>query len=135
MDAISYSREPSIGVDEFIDVLRQSGLGERRPIADSDRIGRMIANANLIVTARKDGKLVGVSRALTDFCFCCYLSDLAVDRAYQGHGIGKRLIEETRRHAGPESMCLLLSAPGATSFYKSIGMPQADNAFLYKRER
>ena len=100
MDAISYSREPSIGVDEFIDVLRQSGLGERRPIADSDRIGRMIANANLIVTARQAGKLVGVSRALTDFCYCCYLSDLAVDRAYQGHGIGKRLIEETRRHAG-----------------------------------
>jgi GNAT superfamily N-acetyltransferase len=135
MDAISYSREPSVGVDEFIDVLSQSGLGERRPLADTDRIERMIANANLIVTARKAGKLVGISRALTDFAYCCYLADLAVDRAYQGHGIGKRLIEETRRHAGPESMCLLLSAPGATSFYKAIGMPQPDNAFLYKRER
>src|SRR5262249_19629550 len=135
MDDILYGREASIGVDEFIEVLRQSGLGERRPLADTDRMERMIANANLIVTARKAGKLVGVSRALTDFAYCCYLSDLAVDRGHQGHGIGKRLIVETRRHAGPESMCLLLSAPDSMSFYKTIEMPQADNAFLYKRER
>ncbi|MEE4417552.1 GNAT family N-acetyltransferase, partial [Klebsiella pneumoniae] len=80
---------------------------------------RMIANANLIVTARKAHQLVGVSRALTDFAYCCYLSDLAVDRQYQGHGIGKRLIAETRRFAGPESMCLLLSAPDSIGFYKT----------------
>lgn len=135
MDEILYAREASIGVDEFIEVLQQSGLGERRPLADTDRMARMIANTNLIVTARAAGKLIGVSRALTDFAYCCYLSDLAVDRAYQGHGVGKRLIAETRRLAGPESMCLLLSAPDSISFYKAIGMPQADNAFLYKRER
>ncbi|KTT62618.1 GNAT family N-acetyltransferase, partial [Sphingomonas endophytica] len=103
--------------------------------ADTERMARMIANANLIVTARKAHQLVGVSRALTDFAYCCYLSDLAVDRQYQGHGIGKRLIAETRRFAGPESMCLLLSAPDSIGFYKTIGMPQPDNAFLYKRER
>lgn len=135
MDEILYVREASIGVDEFIEVLRQSGLGERRPLADAGRMARMIANANLIVTARKAGTLVGVSRALTDFAYCCYLSDLAVDRQHQGHGIGKRLIAETRRHAGPEAMCLLLSAPDSIGFYKTIGMPQPDNAFLYKRER
>lgn len=135
MDEILYTREASIGVDEFIEVLRQSGLGERRPLADTDRMERMIANANLIVTARKAGKLVGVSRALTDFAYCCYLSDLAVDREFQGHGIGKRLIAETRRLAGPESTCLLLSAPDSIGFYQTIGMPQPDNAFLYKRER
>ncbi|WP_244626618.1 GNAT family N-acetyltransferase [Bradyrhizobium ivorense] len=84
---------PAVGVDEFIDVLRQSGLD------DADRIGRIIANADLVVTARQAGKLVGVSRA-DRFLLLLLLSDLAVDRAYQGHGIGKRLIEETRRHAG-----------------------------------
>ncbi|QIG91349.1 MULTISPECIES: GNAT family N-acetyltransferase [unclassified Bradyrhizobium] len=135
MDEILYAREASIGIDEFIEVLRQSSLGERRPLADTDRMERMIANANLIVTARQEHTLIGVSRALTDFAYCCYLADLAVDRRHQGHGIGKRLIAETRRHAGPESMCLLLSAPDSIGFYKSIGMPQPDNAFLYKRER
>ncbi|WP_338699633.1 MULTISPECIES: GNAT family N-acetyltransferase [unclassified Bradyrhizobium] len=135
MDEILYAREPSIGIDEFIEVLRQSSLGERRPLTDTERMERMIANANLIVTARKGHTLIGVSRALTDFAYCCYLADLAVDRRHQGHGIGKRLIAETRRYAGPESMCLLLSAPDSIGFYKSIGMPQPDNAFLYKRER
>ena len=97
----------------------------------------MLAHANLIVTARQDGRLVGFARSLTDFCFCCDLSDLAVDKACQGQGIGKRLIEETRAAAGgPLTTTLLLSAPtAALSFCKSFKMPQADNCFLYRRER
>ena len=83
-----------------------------------------------------DGRLVGFARSLTDFCFCCYLSDLAVDKACQGQGIGKRLIEETRKHAGGElTTTLLLSAPTAMTFYQGIKMPAADNCFLYRRSR
>src|ERR1700739_1807738 len=118
METITYAVEQGLGVAEFVDVLRRSGLAERRPVGDPGRIGRMLAHANLIITARKAGQLVGVSRALTDFSYCCYLSDLAVDRQYQGCGIGKRLIEETRREAGPQAACILLSAPGAMGFYR-----------------
>ena len=134
METITYVVEEDLGVAEFVDVLRRSGLAERRPVGDLDRIGRMLAHANLIVTARDGGRLVGVSRALTDFSYCCYLSDLAVDREVQGCGIGKRLIEETRRAAGPQASCILLSAPGAMEFYRAIGMPQADNAFVLQRQ-
>ena len=95
----------------------------------------MLKHSNLIIVAKDKTKLVGVARSVTDFAYCCYLSDLAVDLDYQGRGIGKLLIEKTREAAGPESMCLLLSAPEAVSFYQAIGMPQPDNAFLYKRER
>ncbi len=129
-----YGREEHLGADEYIDVVRKSGLN--RPVEDRGRIERMLAHANLIVTARQDGKLVGFARSLTDFCFCCYLSDLAVDRACQGQGIGKRLIEETRKAAGgAATTTLLLSAPGAMTFYEGIRMPKADNCFLYRRER
>ena len=129
-----YAREEHLGADEYIDVVRKSGLN--RPVEDRGRVERMLAHANLIVTARQDGRLVGLARSLTDFSFCCYLSDLAVDKACQGQGIGKRLIEETRTAAGgPLATTLLLSAPTAMSFYRDIGMPQADNAFLYRRER
>jgi ribosomal protein S18 acetylase RimI-like enzyme len=131
---IAYAREDDLGADEYIDVVRKSGLV--RPIEDRARIERMLADANLIVTARQDGKLVGLARSLTDFCFCCYLSDLAVDKACQGQGIGKRLIEETRAAAGgPSTTTLLLSAPTAVSFYQGIKMPKADNCFVYRRER
>ena len=128
-----YAREDWLGPDEYIDVVRSSGLN--RPLDDRGRIERMLAHANLIVTARQDGRLVGLARSLTDFCFCCYLSDLAVDKACQGQGIGKRLIEETRRQAGGDkTSTLLLSAPGAMTFYQGIQMPHADNCFVYRRK-
>ena len=127
--------EPDLAVDDFIALLSDSGLGVRRPIADRPRIERMLRNADLVITARIDGALAGVSRATTDFAYCCYLSDLAVAGRFKGQGIGKALIAETRRLAGPETMCLLLSAPDAESFYDHLAMPRIGNAFMYPRER
>ena len=128
-----YACEDFLSAEEYSDVVRKSGLN--RPIEDRARIERMLKHSNLHVTARQDGRLVGFARSLTDFCFCCYLSDLAVDRACQGQGIGKRLIEETRRAAGgPSTTTLLLSAPTALKFYQGIKMPKAENCFLYRRE-
>lgn len=134
---IEISRVDNLSPSDFVDVLRRSGLAARRPVEDEGRVYRMLTNSNLIVVARDEetGQIVGVARSVTDFSYCCYLSDLAVDQAFQGQGIGKKLIEKTREAAGPEAMCLLLSSPDAMSFYKAIGMPQPDNAFLYKRER
>ena len=129
-----YAREDYLSADEYIDIVRKSGLN--RPIEDRGRVERMLAHANLILTARQDGRLVGFARSLTDFCFCCYLSDLAVDRAFQGKGIGKRLIEETRKAAGgAQTTTLLLSAPTAMTFYEGIKMPKAENCFLYRRTK
>lgn len=132
---VAYAIEDGVTADEFVDVLRRSGLAERRPVDEPGRIALMLKHANLMVTARYRGKLVGVARSLSDFTYCCYLSDLAVDRAYQMQGIGRRLIDETRRAAGPDSMVLLLSAPKAMSYYPHIGMSKVDNAFMHPRQR
>jgi len=134
---IEYGQTPDLTPDDFIGLLHRSGLAERRPAGDKERIGRMLRHANLVIVARhvETRLLVGAARSLTDFSYCCYLSDPAVDRDYQRRGIGRRLIEETRKAAGPESMCLLVSAPDAIPFYEAIGMPRAGNAFLYRRER
>lgn len=132
---VDYAVESALAAEEFVDVLERSGLAARRPVGEPERIQRMLRHANLIVTARDAGRLIGVARSLADFAFCCYLSDLAVDRAWQGRGVGRALIDKTRAAAGPDSMVLLLSAPGAMTYYPHIGMPKADNAFLYPRPR
>lgn len=132
--SITYQQE-KLTAREFADVLNRSGLGVRRPVDDFPRLQRMLDGADLIITARdtRDDAIVGVARSLTDWCYACYLADLAVDKAYQRQGIGKRLIELTREHVGDESFCLLVSAPEALGFYQGIGMPPTDKAFLYPR--
>ena len=96
---IKYSVEKDLGVEEFREVLINSTLGERRPVNEPERLLKMLEHGNLIITARQNGKLIGVSRSLTDFQFCTYLSDLAVDKDYQRKGIGKELIRRTKLEA------------------------------------
>lgn len=132
---IEYRVNYSITSEEFIDVLRRSTLAERRPVDNPERIAKMLEHGNLLVTAWDGKKLVGVSRALTDFAFCCYLSDLAVDLEYQHKGIGKRLVELTRQEAGSDAALILLAAPAAREYYPKIGMEQNPYCFMFKRER
>jgi GNAT superfamily N-acetyltransferase len=134
-DTLIYDNEPDLPVDAFIDVLRHSTLAARRPVGDHGRIARMLAHADIVLCARNGGGLlVGVSRALTDYAYCCYLSDLAVDRDWQGRGIGRELIRRTHEIAGPQSMLLLTSAPDALSYYPHIGMNKSENAFIIPRQ-
>ncbi len=119
--SISYQTEKNLSVEEFIDVLKRSTLAERRPVEDSECLAAMLQNADLIITARDNGKIVGVSRAISDFAFCTYLSDLAVDETYQKQGIGKELIRQTKL-AAPQAKLILLSAPKAVEYYPKIGM-------------
>ncbi len=120
---IEYDIEQNLSVNEFKDILIRSTLGDRRPVDQPERLQKMLDHGNLIVTARDEGKLVGVSRSLTDFLYCTYLSDLAVDVAYQKLGIGKELIRRTKLET-PEAKLILLSAPAAISYYPKIGMTQ-----------
>ena len=102
----------------IIDLYNSSGID--RPTTDFDRISKMYVNSNLIITAWDKYKLVGISRSLTDFCYCCYLSDLAVRGEYQGMGIGKKLIELTKEKIGEKTMLLLLPAPRSVEYFSKI---------------
>ncbi|WP_343673930.1 GNAT family N-acetyltransferase [Chitinophaga sp.] len=106
----------------------------KRPTADAERIAKMYENSNLVVSAWDGEKLVGVARSVTDYCYCCYLSDLAVSKDYQTAGIGKQLVALTQEAIGPKTMLLLLSAPTAMEYYPKIGMTKLDNAFYIPRK-
>jgi len=126
---ITYKIENQLDPKEFVEVLRRSTLAERRPVDDLERMKKMCENADLIVTARLDGKLIGIARSVTDFVYCTYLSDLAVDEKYQRKGIGKKLIEETKKLT-PQAKLILLSAPAAVEYYPKIGMKKHNHCFI-----
>ena len=114
-------------------VFDSSGL--TRPTKDLPRIARMFAASNLIISAWSEGKLVGVCRALTDYGYCCYLSDLAVDRDFQQRGIGKQMLQRVQATIGEEVSLILLSAPGAMTYYPKLGFAKIENGFIVRRTR
>lgn len=135
MSQITYRTNLKITAHDFIDLLQRSTLAERRPVNDHARVQKMLDHANVIVTAWSQDKLVGISRAVTDFSFCCYLSDLAVDQEHQHRGIGKELVKLTHTAAGMETQLILLAAPKAINYYPRIGMKHFDHCFVFERTR
>lgn len=131
MLTISYHNDRNISPMQLADIFKRSGIN--RPSDDLPRMAKMLKHANILVSAWEGEKLVGVARALSDFCFCCYLSDLAVDQAYQSAGIGKQLIKAVHDLIGPQSSLLLVAAPSATSYYPKVGFEAVASAWSIKR--
>ncbi|WP_433325159.1 GNAT family N-acetyltransferase [Spirillospora sp. CA-294931] len=118
-----------LDVDEVLGVYRSSGLGERRPVGDRERFAAMLRFADLVMVCRVDDRLVGIARSISDFSYATYLSDIAVSREYQRAGIGRALIEATRKEA-PAAKLILLSAPAAADYYPHIGFTRHDSAWF-----
>ena len=129
-NTIVYKINADIKVDKYISLLSKTSLGERRPINDIQRIDGMLKNSNLIVSAWIEEDLIGLSRSVTDYYYCCYLSDLAVSEEYQKHGIGKKLINLTAEQLQPDCKIILLSAPQAINYYPKIGFDQHPSAWI-----
>jgi predicted N-acetyltransferase YhbS len=132
---ITYALEPSLTAAEFTDLLHRSTLATRRPVDEPATIEAMLKNASIIVTARLENQLVGISRAITDYAYCTYLSDLAVDTVHQRRGIGRELVHRTHAAAGLHTTLILLSAPAAESYYPRIGMVPRTSCWIIPRQK
>lgn len=132
---IEYKVNIPITVDQFIDLLRKSTLGERRPIEDRECMEGMVNNSNLMVTAWCGEELIGIARSMTDFHYACYLSDLAVHMKYQRSGIGKKLQIKTQEQLGPNCKLILISAPAANSYYEHIGFTNNQRCWVLDRDK
>ncbi|SIT84630.1 GNAT family N-acetyltransferase [Pontibacter indicus] len=130
---ITYKTDITPDTQQIINLYDSSGIN--RPTSDQARIANMYANSNLVVTAWDGETLVGIARSLTDFCYACYLSDLAVRKEYQVAGIGRQLIALTKEIIGEQTMLLLLSAPAAMDYYPKVGFEKVENGFMIKRSR
>lgn len=114
---IIYRKDIKPDTDQIVEVYNSSGIN--RPTTDKEQIEKMYANSNLVLISWDNDKLVGISRSLTDFCYCCYLSDLTVRREYQTSGIGKKLIELTKDEIAEQTSLILFSS---ASEYLHFGM-------------
>ena len=130
---IVYKYNEPVKVEDVIQVFKNSGI--TRPVDQKERIQKMLDHANIILTAWDNNRLVGIARALTDFSYCCYLSDLAVDKDYQKKGIGKELIDRIKEIIGEEVALILLSAPNAMDYYPKVGFDKVENGFIIRRKR
>jgi predicted N-acetyltransferase YhbS len=133
--SIQYESNRVISEEQFIDLLKRSTLAERRPVDDPKCIKAMLEHANLVCTAWDGEKLVGVARSVTDFEYCCYLSDLAVDAACQRQGIGRELIRLTQSRLGSRAKIILLAAPKAEGYYPRIGFDGHRSAWILSATR
>jgi predicted N-acetyltransferase YhbS len=131
VSTIHYQINVPITVEEVIAVFESSGIN--RPTSDLQRIEQMIRKANLTITAWHGEKLIGIARSVTDYSYCCYLSDLAVSHEFQKQGVGKKLVELTKQEVGDQVMLLLLAAPSAMDYYPKIGLKKLENAFAILR--
>jgi ribosomal protein S18 acetylase RimI-like enzyme len=139
MSELVYGRDAGLTVGEYVDVVGNSTLGATRPLGDRERVAAMLAGADLLVTARIDGRCVGLARCLTDFAWVAYCGDLAVHNDFQGRGIGKGLLRQCREELGDGVGIALLSVPEAVSFYErsahDLGFRRYGHAFFMNRTR
>ena len=125
--------ESSLSLAEYLFILDDSGLGKRRPMHDPEHLNKMLEGSNLLVTARKDGQLVGFLRGLSDYCYRCFIADLAVAKAFQGKGIGREILQFTRNLA-PDARLILFAAEDAEPFYQKLGFHLHERCYQLKPE-
>ena len=130
---IRYRRNYPLNPSDIVRVFESSGI--QRPTTDLRRITHMFQNANLVLSAWAGRRLVGVCRALTDFSYCCYLSDLAVEREFQKRGIGRTLIDRLRSVIGEEVTLIVVSAPSTVDYYPNVGFEPIQNGYIITRQR
>jgi N-acetylglutamate synthase-like GNAT family acetyltransferase len=129
---IQFRTNEKVTAEAVIEVFKSSGIN--RPVDDVKRMQTMLDNSNLVVTAWKGMELIGISRSVTDYSYCCYLSDLAVKKEYQKFGIGKTLIDITQQAIGEQTMLLLLSTTSAMEYYPKVGFEKVENGYIIKRK-
>ena len=128
---ISFQVESALRLNEFQFILEDSGLSARRPMEDPLLLERMIKGANLLITARSEGQLVGLLRGLSDFCYRSFIADLAVAHSFQRKGIGRQLIQVARNQA-PDARLILFSAEDALPFYEKLGFHLHERCYQLK---
>lgn len=91
-----------------------------------DVLEQALSGSTTVVTARREGRLVGLARALSDGATICYVQDILIRPEEQRHGVGRLLVRRVLdRHADVRQRVLVTDAePGQRAFYESLGFTE-----------
>lgn len=128
-------KEERLKAEEYIDFLKRTDLGSQYPKERfEERIEKLVKNVSISLAARnEDGLIVGVLFGLTDFAYWLYVTDLGVDREYEGQGIGRKLMKTAHNISGGEKdiAVYLIANENAIPFYEKLGMKKSDDVMQY----
>lgn len=128
-------REERISAKEYIEFLKRSDLGKQYPKERfTERINKLVNNVSISLIARNENEtIVGVLFGFTDYAYWLYITDLGVDRDYEGQGIGSELMKKAHNLAGGEKdiAVYLIANDKAVKFYEKLGMKKADDVMEY----
>lgn len=126
-----------ITAEEYIDFLKRTDLGSQYPKERFyDRIAKLVSSVSISLVARNEcGTVVGVLFGLTDFSYWLYVTDLGVDKAYTGQGIGRQLMKTAHEIAGGEKdiAVYLIANENAVGFYEKLGMKKSVDVMQYNK--
>ncbi|MGN0699503.1 MAG: GNAT family N-acetyltransferase, partial [Oscillospiraceae bacterium] len=114
--------EERISATEYTEFLKRTDLGSQYPKERfAERIEKLVKTVSISLVARNESStIVGVLFGLTDFAYWLYVTDLGVDRLYEGKGIGRRLMKTAHEKAGGEKdiAVYLIANENAIPFYE-----------------
>lgn len=126
-----------VTANEYIDFLKRTNLGSQYPKERfAERIEKLVTNVPISLIARnEEGKIVGALFGITDFAYWLFVTDLGVDRDYEGQGIGRALMKKAHEEAGGEKdiAVYLVANENAVPFYEKIGMKKTDEVMKYSK--
>ena len=127
--------EERISAEEYIDFLKRTDLGSQYPKERFEsRIAKLVNTVSISLVARNEiGTVIGVLFGLTDFAYWLYVTDLGIDRAYTGQGIGRQLMKTAHEIAGGEKdiAVYLIANENAIGFYEKLGMKKSAGVMQY----
>ena len=107
------------------EVVELYALNEWSSAKKPEQLMQALRHSHTLVTARVDGKLVGIGNAISDGYLVVYYPHMLVHPSYQGKGIGRKMMQTMQTvYAGFHQQ--MLTADGqAIEFYETLGFERA----------
>ena len=120
--AIQFRATREIPVDDVVALYQTVGWSAAEK---PEILGKALASSHSLITAWDAEKLVGLGNALSDGHLVVYYSHLLVLPAYQGRGIGTRLMQMLMARYKGFHQHVLIADGRAIDFYRKCGFERA----------